>query len=125
MLHALIIEDEALVSLMLESHLRRLGFTSFDYAYGEDEAVAMARRRWPDLLLVDLRLGQGDGLSALRRLAKMGRVAAVFATGAPDSLPPDMGFPVVCKPIDDLDLRGAVKRAFAAGTPPPAREGLG
>ena len=50
----------------------------------------------------------------------MGRVTVVFATGAPDSLPPDMGFPVVCKPNDDLDLRGAVKRAFAATPAPPA-----
>ena len=119
-MHALIIEDEALVSLMLESHLRRLGFTSFDYAYGEDEAVAMAGQRWPDLVLVDLRHGPGDGLSALRRLGEMGKVAAVFATGAPDRLPPGMGFPVVCKPIDDLDLLGAVKRAFAPGVAPPA-----
>lgn len=121
MLHTLIIEDEALVSLMLETHLRLLGFSTFDYAYGEDEAVEMARRRWPDLVLVDLRLGQGDGLSALRRLEEMGAVAAVFATADPLKLPPGMDFPVVRKPIHDRDLAAAVKRAFAQ----PGRRGEG
>jgi CheY-like chemotaxis protein len=115
--HTLIIEDEALVSLMLEQHLRPLGFSSFDYAYGEDEAVDLARRRWPDLVVVDLRLGQGDGLSALRRIEEMGNVTAVVATGDPRRLPPDTPRPVVLKPILDREFTSAVKRAFAAGLP--------
>lgn len=115
-MHTLIIEDEALVSLMLEQQLRPLGFSSFDYAYGEEEAVALARRRWPDLVVVDLRLGQGDGLSALRRIEEMGNVTAVVATGDPQRLPPGTPRPVVMKPILDYDLTRAVKRAFASAS---------
>jgi CheY-like chemotaxis protein len=47
MCHVLIIEDEALVALHLETILADYGATSFSFAETEAEAVRQARRRLP------------------------------------------------------------------------------
>jgi len=48
-MHALIIEDDALVAMAIEEILRDCGFTSFHLAVSLDEAVAAARERCPSL----------------------------------------------------------------------------
>ena len=59
-MHALIIEDDALVALAIEEVLRDCGFKSFDVAASLDEAVTSARKRCPELITADVEARFGD-----------------------------------------------------------------
>ena len=52
-MHALIIEDDALLAMMIEDELRELGFTSVVTASTEEEAVSSIAMRCPDLVTSD------------------------------------------------------------------------
>lgn len=81
-MHALIIEDEPFIALMIEDHLRRLGFTSFDFAETEAEAVTAARSRCPDLVTSDVRLPQGCGIAAVDAICGSKRIPVIFITAS-------------------------------------------
>jgi CheY-like chemotaxis protein len=55
-MHALIIEDEPLIAMLIEDCLRLLGYDSIQFAATEAEAVAAASMRCPDLITSDVRL---------------------------------------------------------------------
>ena len=79
-MHALIIEDEPIIAMLIEDHLRALGYTSVDFAVTEAEAVAAARRRCPDLITSDVRLPEGCGIAAVEAICGGGRIPVVFIT---------------------------------------------
>ena len=55
-MHALIIEDEPRIGLMIEEELSDLGFVSFDRAVTEEDAVRMAEHTCPTLITAVERL---------------------------------------------------------------------
>lgn len=77
MKHALIIEDNLLVSRFLENRLAALDFGSFDHVWTEEDAVAAATRRLPDLAIIGDDLTAGRGFNAARRMAGLGDVPAL------------------------------------------------
>ncbi len=79
-MHALIIEDEPLIALLIEDHLRALGYTSVDFAVTEAEAVTAARKRCPDLITSDVRLPDGCGIAAVETICGGRRIPVVFIT---------------------------------------------
>ena len=109
-MHALIIEDEFLIAMMLEDELRELGYTSFDVATREDRAVALAQERRPDLITADERLASGSGVEAARTICASRRVAVVYIVGDPRliAIP---GAVKLAKPFRQEELREAVAAA--------------
>ena len=79
-MHALIIEDEPLIALLIEDRLRALGYVTFDFAATETEAVAAATRRCPDLITSDVRLPEGCGIAAVETICGGGPIPVVFIT---------------------------------------------
>ena len=73
----LIIEDEEDIREILRYNLEREGFEVAGAATGE-EGLAMARRRVPDLILLDLMLPGIQGLEVCRRLRKQDATADVL-----------------------------------------------
>src|SRR5438309_10760925 len=65
-MHALIIEDEFFTAMLIEDRLRELGFTSFAFASSENEAVAAACDRCPDLITADVQFAPGCGIDAVQ-----------------------------------------------------------
>ena len=65
----LIVDDDADTVGLLSTTMRQIGFTSLVAANGY-EALAMARRYRPDLILLDLRLPGMDGYEALSHLKR-------------------------------------------------------
>ena len=68
-LHVLIIEDEILVGMGMQSMLADIGFDSFAFASTANQALQQARMRRPDLVTADIGLLDGDGLAAWKNVA--------------------------------------------------------
>ena len=114
-MHALIIEDEPFIALLIEDHLRGLGYSSFDFAGTEAEAVAAAGKRCPDLITADMRLPQGCGIAAVETICKERPVAVVFITATAWEVRDRIGDAlIVRKPILPEELARAVALATAA-----------
>ncbi|MEZ4394898.1 MAG: response regulator [Polyangiales bacterium] len=82
----LIVEDEALVALDLELRLEGLGYSVVGTADHRDEAVALFAEHRPDLVLMDLRLAQGDdGVAVARELQAIAARPVIFITAHSDA----------------------------------------
>jgi two-component system, response regulator PdtaR len=117
MCHVLIIEDDALLALDLESLLSTYGATSFSFAMTEDQAVDLAGRNRPAIITADVRLREGTGPAAVARINEgIGPIPAIFITGTPDECRPcNPPHRVMEKPFDDLLLARAFQEmAFHA-----------
>lgn len=82
-MHALIIEDEALIAMAIEEALRACGFTSFEVAVSAAEAVTAAARKCPDLIAADAELRPGSGIDAVQSICSQQPIPVVFITGSP------------------------------------------
>lgn len=61
----LVVEDEALISLMMCKELRKFGFDAVNKAATADDAVRMVEEIKPDFIFMDIRLiGKRDGIDA-------------------------------------------------------------
>jgi CheY-like chemotaxis protein len=111
-MHALIIEDEPLIALLIEDHLRAIGYLSIDFAVTEADAVAAARRCCPDLVTSDVQLAAGCGIAAVEAICSERRVPVVFITAcAQDVRLRVADAVVVAKPFAAADLNRALSAA--------------
>ncbi len=78
--HALIIEANMVVGCELSKRLEELGFDCLDQAWTEEEAVVLAQRHPPDLVVVGDQIEEGDGVSAARRICQMREVPVLLVT---------------------------------------------
>lgn len=109
-MHALIIEDEALIAMAIEDALRDCGFTSFDLAVSADEAVAAAARKCPDLITADVELRPGCGITAVQSICSDQPIPLLFVTGSPGAVKIRMpGHPLVEKPFNSEHIMNAIK----------------
>jgi two-component system, response regulator PdtaR len=105
--HALIIEDEMLVGMDMQSVLSEIGFDSFAFASTALQALHQARLRRPDLVTADIALLDGDGLEACQALvAECGPLPIIYVTGQPE-LTGEQGRTVVPKPYTPADIAKA------------------
>ena len=112
MLHALIIEDEYLTSQLIEDKLRGLGFGSFAFAMNEDEAVAAAAERRPDLITSDVQLSPGCGIDAVQRICCDKLIPVLYITGTAMMVRERCPWAVVIqKPFGVVDLHEGVRLA--------------
>jgi DNA-binding response OmpR family regulator len=79
-MHGLIIEQDAWVVLMIAVALDEAGYTSFDVAATNAEAIAMAEKRCPDLITSDVRLGGSCGIQTVRSICSGRYIPVVFVT---------------------------------------------
>lgn len=83
----LIIEDEPIIALDLESLLVELGHKVVAKAATRDEAVAMARAERPGLVLADINLGEGgSGIDAVTEILTSFDIPVIFVTAYPEKL---------------------------------------
>lgn len=84
----LIVEDNWLIAVELESVLEEAGYAVVGLAMSADEAVEMGAAQRPDLVLMDIRLrGDRDGIDAATELRDRYDVPSVFTTahGEPET----------------------------------------
>jgi DNA-directed RNA polymerase specialized sigma24 family protein len=112
----LIIEDEPIISLDLQSIVREMGHTVAAIATTRDEAVRAARKTEPGLVLADIKLADGSsGIDAVRQILSELQVPIVFITAYPERLltgeRPEPTF-LVTKPFVPETVRVAVSQAL-------------
>ncbi len=102
----LLVEDEALVAMMIQETLAEFGFQVLGPVSTASEALTAARERHVDAAVLDINLGDGLVYTVAEILAKRG-VPFVFVTGYDaDSVDSRFdGIPVLQKPIERESLQ--------------------
>ncbi len=113
-LRVLVVDDDALIGSLLAEMLAETGHEVCGVEATEVGAVAAAERCHPDLVIIDVHLGGGSGISAVDKILRIGYVPHVFVTGDPSgvtALRPS----AVCvrKPFRESELILAMERALA------------
>lgn len=107
----LVVEDEGIIALDLESRLRALGHIVCGTVATGPEAVEGARTLRPDIVLMDIRLsGSMDGIEAARQIRRIRDIPIVFLTAHSDpgslSGAAAIGpFAYLIKPFTDRELQ--------------------
>ncbi len=82
----LIVEDERILSLNIKRYLSRFGHEICGTAENADEAVDLAGRHRPELILMDVRLKNGtDGIDAALRIRSFMDCPILFTTAFSDA----------------------------------------
>jgi DNA-binding response OmpR family regulator len=77
--HILVVDDDALLRRSLSLQLEQAGYRTSTAGSAED-ALALARRDRPDLILLDVGLPGMDGLDALRQFQQHDDIPVIFVT---------------------------------------------
>ena len=114
----LIVEDEAVVAMDIQSRLEELGYTVIGSIRSGDAAIQTACALRPDLILMDINLqGEMDGISAAARIQEQNLTPIVYITAHGDEdtlrramITEPLGF--IVKPIDHQKLRITIEVAL-------------
>lgn len=113
----LVIEDEAIIALHIKKVVTELGHSVTGVARKQTEAVRLAARHRPDLILSDIQLADGSsGIDAVNEiLAETGDIPVIFITAFPERLltgeRPEPAF-LITKPYTEDQVRSAVSQAM-------------
>jgi CheY-like chemotaxis protein len=120
----LIIEDEPIIAMDLETIVRDLGHNVTGVAVTRDEAVAQARAHRPGLVLADIQLADdSSGIDAVKDILAEFQVPVIFITAFPERLltgeRPEPTF-LITKPFQRSTVKAAISQAlfFDAATVP-------
>lgn len=118
----MIIEDEAIIAMDLESLVAEMGHKVTGVARTHDGAVKLGEKETPDLILADIQLADNSsGIDAVNDLLRMlGDRPVIFITAFPERLltgdKPEPAF-LITKPYSEDQVRSAISQAmFFAST---------
>ncbi|QPQ54036.1 response regulator [Allosphingosinicella flava] len=112
----LIIEDEPIIAMDIETIVRDLGHTVTGVAVTRDEAVAQARAHRPGLVLADIQLADdSSGIDAVKDILAEFSVPVIFITAFPERLltgeRPEPTF-LITKPFQRSTVKAAIAQAL-------------
>jgi DNA-directed RNA polymerase specialized sigma24 family protein len=122
----LIIEDETFIAMDIEALVESLGHRVIGVARTHTEAVALARRKQPGLILADIQLADGSsGLDAVNELLGAFEVPVVFITAYPERFltgqRPEPAF-LIAKPFQLAVVSAVASQALFFGRKARQRE---
>jgi len=80
-LRVLVVEDHAMIAMFLAETLAAMGYDVCAIETTEAGAVTAAVQHRPDLMIVDARLGNGSGVSAVEEILRTEFVPHLFMSG--------------------------------------------
>jgi response regulator NasT len=80
-LKVLLAEDEPAVAASIEQQIRALGHEVIAEATTGSEAVRLAAQKRPDVIVMDIKMPDCDGIEAARQIAEQSPLPIVFLTG--------------------------------------------
>ncbi len=112
----LIIEDEPIIAMDIESIVRDLGHEVVGIAVTRDEAVEQAQAFQPGLVLADIQLADdSSGIDAVSDILAEVEVPVIFITAFPERLltgeRPEPTF-LITKPFQESTLKAAIAQAL-------------
>jgi len=115
----LIVDDEAIVRDVLTRYLEREGFLVDSAADGE-EALELAARSRPDVVLLDLMLPKVDGLEVFRRIRAHDDIPVVMITAKGDEVDRVVGLELgaddyVAKPFSPREVVARIRAVLRRG----------
>ena len=121
----LVVDDEPRIAAICRDYLERAGFKVSVAANGED-ALALARAKQPDLVVLDLGLPKKDGLEVTRSLRGYSNVPIIMLTARVDETDKLIGLELgaddyLTKPFSPRELVARVRAVFRRTELGPAR----
>jgi DNA-directed RNA polymerase specialized sigma24 family protein len=112
----LIIEDEPIIAMDIETIVRDLGHDVTGVAVTRDEAVALAMEDRPGLVLADIQLADdSSGIDAVKDILAEFEVPVIFITAFPERLltgeRPEPTF-LITKPFQRSTVKAAISQAL-------------
>ncbi len=112
----LIIEDEPLIAMDIESLVQSLGHSVNGVARTHAEAIAAVKKKQPGLVLADIQLADGSsGLDAVNEMLDSFSVPVVFITAYPERLltgeRPEPAF-LITKPFQPETVKAVISQAL-------------
>lgn len=112
----LIIEDEPIIALDIETMVEELGHTVTGVARTHREAIALVAKKRPGLVLADIQLADGSsGLDAVNEILSSVDVPVIFITAYPERLltgdRPEPAF-LITKPFQPEAVKAAISQAL-------------
>jgi len=114
----LIVEDEAIIAMEIESQLQSLGHEVTSIVDTGEKAIEKAEADKPDLILMDIRIkGEMDGIDAAEVIRNQFGIPVIFSTAYLDEERIErakitMPFGYVLKPIKERELRITIEMAL-------------
>ena len=122
--HALIVEDNYLIAMMIEEELREQGYSSIEMATSQEQAIELASARSPALMTVDDKLDSGTGVDTIRAICKDQAIPVVFITAEPDAIREAVQEAIIIsKPFSKKQLIAAIEAAVSAPLSVPSGGG--
>jgi two-component system alkaline phosphatase synthesis response regulator PhoP len=121
----LVVDDEPRIAEICRDYLERAGFKVTTAGNGAD-ALAMARAKQPDLVVLDLGLPKMDGLDVTRALRKYSNVPIIMLTARVEESDKLIGLELgaddyLTKPFSPKELVARVRAVFRRIDVGPAR----
>ena len=114
-LRILVVEDDSLIAMLLVETLAEIGHDVCGVEATESGAVAAALRCRPDLIIVDVQLREGNGVSAVDEILSTGFVPHLFVSGdIKEVLARKPGAVAIEKPFRESELDRAIQRVLDA-----------
>jgi two-component system, response regulator PdtaR len=114
-MRVLMVEDDAIIGTLLAEMLASMGHDVCAIEATEADAVRAAARCKPDLMIVDISLVEGNGISAIETIHRTGPVPHVFVSADASrarALRPGSIF--IRKPYRETDLARVIQQALDA-----------
>ncbi|MCW2239987.1 response regulator [Azospirillum canadense] len=114
----LIVEDDRVVARDIREQLARMGHVVVGTSASGEDAIQLANRHQPDLVLMDIRLeGEMDGIEAARRIRDVHQIPVVFLTAYANdetvqraSMTEPFGY--LLKPFEEPQMRTVIQMAL-------------
>ena len=104
----LIIEDNAIQALYLETVVNKMGFNQIEKAHSYKQAIRLIDEFKPDLLFVDINLEEeSTGIDVVKTLNKNSEIQVIYVTGNSDRY--------YAKQIENTNYLGYLVKPFNRG----------
>jgi len=114
----LIVEDEAIIAMEIESNLKSLGYDVVASSDSGEDAIEKSDSLRPDIILMDIRLkGKIDGIEAADKIRSRFEIPIIFLTAylnesRLERAKPAMPFGYILKPVQERDLKVTLEMAL-------------
>lgn len=118
--NVLIVEDDMIISMVLEQMIEKVGHHVVDKAATGQKAIELAFKLSPDVILMDIQLKDDvDGITAMQKIRKSSTVPVIYITGNSDqyyrSRVKETNYvDYLVKPIQMEDLKASINKIFAS-----------